>query len=139
MERKNEPNRGFLSPPGGKLHTDVAESPHQCAVREANEECGIVSDVNDWKMIGIVTEKNYPGIGNLMIFLFEYDKRLNTIPIDSIEGRFVFVPPEKIGTSNIPDTDKLFIWNFVLKDTRDLFCININCDLNPFISKIEQN
>lgn len=139
MERENEPNRGFLSPPGGKLHLSEAESPHKCAVREANEECAIVSGIEDWNLIGIVTEKEYPGIGNLMIFLFNYKKRLNSLPPDSNEGRFIFIPPENINTAKIPDTDKLYTWNLVLKDTKEFFCIDIDCTVNPFTCKIEQN
>jgi len=138
MERENEPNRGYLSPPGGKLHTNEAESPHKCAVREANEECGITSVTGDWSLIGTVTEKDYPGIGNLMIFLFRYRKKLNFLPSDSNEGRFLFVPPEKINTSKIPDTDKLYIWNFVLKEKKGIFCIDIDCTKIPFLCQIEQ-
>ena len=38
LERAQEPNRGFWSPCGGKLHTDDGESPYACACREAAEE-----------------------------------------------------------------------------------------------------
>ncbi|MSR43575.1 MAG: NUDIX domain-containing protein, partial [Pedosphaera sp.] len=31
LERTREPNRGFWSPPGGKLHTHEGESPYACA------------------------------------------------------------------------------------------------------------
>src|SRR6266446_2606202 len=41
LERAQEPNRGFWSPCGGKLHTDEGESPYACACREAHEELGI--------------------------------------------------------------------------------------------------
>ena len=42
LERVQEPNRGLWSPCGGKLHTDVGESPYACACREAQEELGLV-------------------------------------------------------------------------------------------------
>src|SRR6059058_767640 len=38
LERAQEPNLGFWSPCGGKLHTDAGESPYACACREAREE-----------------------------------------------------------------------------------------------------
>ena len=38
LERAQEPNRGLWSPCGGKLHTDIGESPYACACREAHEE-----------------------------------------------------------------------------------------------------
>jgi len=139
LKRANNPNKGFLSPPGGKLITVLAESPYQCAVREANEECGIVSLVTDWKLIGMVTEKNYPNIGNILIFLMEYKHPFNTTPDNFSEGDFVIVPESEIMNSNIPETDKLYIWNFVLKGDDNFFSISIDCDENPFRCIIETN
>ncbi len=139
LKRANNPNKGFLSPPGGKLKTVLAESPYQCAVREANEECGIVSLVTDWKLIGIVTEKNYPDIGNILMFLMEYKHPFNTTPDNFSEGDFVIVPESEIMNSNIPETDKLYIWNFVLKGDDNFFSISIDCNENPYRCTIETN
>ncbi len=130
---------GFLSPPGGKLKTDVAESPFLCAVREAYEECGIVSKTNDWNLLGIVTEKNYPNIGNIMMFLLMYNKPVDKLPADFSEGSFVFVPQSEIMNASIPDSDKLYIWNFVLKGNGNLFSISIDCDTTPFRCVTETN
>ena len=130
---------GFLSPPGGKLNTDIAESPFQCAVRESYEECGIVSDSKDWKLLGIVTEKNYPNIGNIMMFLLEYNKPLDTVPKEFEEGSFEFVPQSEIMNACIPESDKLYIWNFVLNGNGNLFSISIDCDTTPFRCVTETN
>ena len=138
MERVKDPNKGLLSPAGGKLHINEAESPFACAVREANEECGIISEIKDWELFGLITEKEYPGIGNLMIFMLEYKKRLKELPENSIEGDFVFVPADKILTSNIPETDKLFIWKFVLNRTSSFYCVHIDCTKNPYVCTVEQ-
>jgi 8-oxo-dGTP diphosphatase len=43
LERAQEPNLGYWSPCGGKLHTDIGESPYACACREAEEELGVNS------------------------------------------------------------------------------------------------
>ena len=137
LERSNEPNKGLLSPPGGKLQLDDAESPIACAIREAKEECNINSTHNDWKLIGIITEKNYPKIGNIMLFLFEYKNTLNEIPSDFQEGKYVYVPEEQILSSNIPESDKLYIWNFVLRNNDRFFSIHLNCDKNPYKCRIE--
>lgn len=137
LKRAKNPNKGFLSPPGGKLKTDFAESPFQCAVREAFEECGIVSETNDWKLLGIVTEKNYPDIGNIMMFLLEYKKPINSLPADFHEGMFEFVPESEIMNSRIPESDKLYIWNFVLGSNDTFFSISIDCDESPFRCSIE--
>lgn len=139
LKRAKDPNKGFLSPPGGKLLTDIAESPYQCAIRESKEECGIVSEVTDWKLLGIVTEKNYPNIGNIMMFLMEYNKSLEILPKNFYEGDFIFVPKSKIMESNIPETDKLFIWNFVLNGDDKFFSISIDCDEDPYRCIIETN
>lgn len=138
LERVKEPNKGFLSPPGGKLDFDIAESPVACAVRECREECGFDSKTSDWKLIGIVTEKSYPNIGDIMIFCFEYLYKIDKLPDSSVEGKFRFVSPEGILKANIPDTDKLFIWNFVLKNKSNLFSIHINCQSDPFRCIVEQ-
>ena len=129
----------MLSPPGGKLNTDSPESPYACAAREAYEECGIKSDTRDWKLKGIVTEKNYPGIGNIMVFLFEYLKSFDELPPDIAEGKFMFIHPDNLSESNIPETDKLYIWNFVLNNNDRIFSIYIDCDTHPFSLKIENN
>ena len=137
LERSNEPNKGLLSPPGGKLHLHDAESPFACAVREAQEECGIDSTPADWELLGIITEKNYPKIGNIMMFLFEYKGILNEQPSDFNEGKYVFVPKNKIYDSNVPDSDKLYIWNFVLKNNGRFFSIHLDCDESPYLCTVE--
>lgn len=139
LERVKEPNKGFLSPPGGKLKIDDIESPVACAVREAYEECSIKSHPTDWKLLGIITEKEYPNIGNIMIFCYEYLNKINTVPADSNEGRFKFVSPSEIKNANIPDTDKLFIWNFVLENKSNLFSIFIDCKTSPYRCIVEQD
>jgi hypothetical protein len=137
MERANHPNKGLLSPPGGKLRLDDAESPFICSVRESNEECGIVSEIKDWKLIGLITEKEYPNIGNIMIFMMEYQRRLEKLPAHSIEGNFLFVPAVDIMESNIPETDKKYIWNFVLNKERNFYSVYIDCSISPYVCVIE--
>ena len=137
MNRRNNPNKGLLSPPGGKLHTDEAESPFACAVREAREECNLVSDTKDWRLRGIVTERDYPNIGNIMLFVFEYKKSIEVLPEDSEEGVFCFVHPKDIQNSNIPETDKLYLWKFVLKNNDNIFSVHIDCTREPMRSVVE--
>ena len=130
LERAREPNRGLLSPPGGKC--EPAESPFKCASREAFEECGIISKPSDWDLIGIVTEKNYPGIGDIMIFLMKYRHKLSNLPTECNEGTFHFLKQTEIMDANIPVTDKLFIWNFVLNSGSKTFSVFIDCNKTPF-------
>jgi len=138
LERAKNPNKGLLSPPGGKLETEEGESPFGCAVREAKEECNIDSKPEDWKLIGIITEKEYPNIGNIMLFLFEYRHCVNEIPREINEGKFRFVNPSQFNNENIPETDKLFIWDFVLRSTQTLFSLHLDCSNDKIECTIEQ-
>lgn len=137
IKRANNPNKGFLSPPGGKINLNVAEFPFACAVREAREECGLFSNTKDWILRGIVTEYEYPDIGNIMLFAFEYKNSINIKPEDSKEGTFRFVNPKDIYKSNIPETDKLFIWKYFLENRNKFFSIYIDCSNNSMEGIVE--
>ena len=137
IKRAKNPNKGLLSPPGGKINTDIAESPFSCAVREAHEECGLISNTKDWILRGIITERSYPNIGNIMLFAFEYKNSISKIPKDSVEGSFSFVSPKDICKLNIPETDKLYIWKFVLGSKKELFSIYIDCSKEPVEGFVE--
>lgn len=136
MKRRREPNKGLMSPPGGKLHTETAESPSACAVREANEECRIISSGKDWRLRGIITEKSFPGAGNIMIFLMEYRKLLDKVPPECNEGSFCFIHPENLEKHDIPLTDKLFIWDKILNEDGIVFIESLDCTDYPEIKKI---
>lgn len=140
IERSNEPNKGLISPPGGKLIQEIAETPSGCAVREAKEECNLDSSPPDWKLKGIIAEKNYPGIGNLLIFCYLYEKTTDILPPKISEGTFRFVPVSQIFDNKLPETDKLFIWKYVLDDKVKFFSLRIDCsDINNLTCTIEQS
>lgn len=137
LERVKNPNQGLFSPPGGKLDVHLAESPIECAVREAHEECGIESKNEDWKLIGIMTEKEFPHIGNIMVFLFEFKKRINEVPPEFHEGKFHFISESELMSSNIPETDKKYIWSNILQNKNagknEVFFLNMDCTNYPEI------
>src|SRR5206468_3610697 len=68
LERALEPNRGYWSPCGGKLHTHLGESPHACACREAGEELGWVIRPADLHLTGLVSEHGYQGESHWLMF-----------------------------------------------------------------------
>ncbi len=138
MRRAKEPNMGLVSPPGGKLHTDEGESPAACAVREAFEECQVRSGTNDWRLMGIITEKNYPGIGNIMMFLMAFEKNCDSVPPPCNEGEFFFMRKECIFDEEIPLTDRHFIWEHVFSSENSAkpFDITIDCTKYPDLSLI---
>ena len=92
LERAQEPNRGRWSPPGGKLKTDLAESPYACACREAHEEMGLTLTPRDLHLTGLVSEHGYQGNTHWLMFLFEVRPRLTAVPPPHAEGTFQFFP-----------------------------------------------
>lgn len=133
MKRRKDPNKGLMSPPGGKLKTESAESPDECAAREAFEECRLVSKKNDWLLRGIITEKNFPHAGNIMIFLMEYKNRLTKLPDPCNEGSFFFINPNDLFKQELPVTDREFIWKYII-ESNDVFMISLDCTNYPAIS-----
>ncbi|MCY7361213.1 MAG: NUDIX domain-containing protein [Ignavibacteria bacterium] len=137
MERLKEPNKGLMSPPGGKLDLTEAESPSACAVREAFEECQINSSEDEWRLAGIVTEKEFPNAGNIMIFLMEYKKILEELPSECNEGSFRFIHPDKFSENKIPVTDKLFFWEKILTYSGEVFIMSLDCSNYPEVKLID--
>ncbi|MCC6233704.1 MAG: NUDIX domain-containing protein [Verrucomicrobiales bacterium] len=127
LERLREPNRGLWSPPGGKLHTDLGESPHQCAIREAGEELGVRLSVADLHLTGMVSESGYEGAAHWLMFLFEIRTRLSACPPDMAEGRFRFVAREELPSLALPVTDRERIWPWFWAHRGGFFAAHCCC------------
>src|SRR5688572_33425931 len=68
LHRRKMPNAGFYSPIGGKLHLDEGESPHDCALREIEEEIGLTLSHDDVHLCGIISECAYEGETHWLMF-----------------------------------------------------------------------
>ena len=110
LERAQEPNRGFWSPCGGKVHIDEGESPYACACREAREEIDLHLTPGDLHLAAVVSEHAYAGQGHWLMFLFEVKTRLRECPPPHSEGIFRFFPRETIAGLHIPQTDRDILW-----------------------------
>jgi 8-oxo-dGTP diphosphatase len=110
LERLREPNRGFWSPPGGKIDIDSGESPWSGACREAAEELGISIRPQDLHLTGIVSEQGYSDQAHWLMFLFEVRLRLKSLPADHVEGTFSFFERDQLEALKIPQTDREKIW-----------------------------
>lgn len=110
LERAQEPNRGQWSPCGGKLKTQIGESPYACACREAHEEIGLALTPADLHLTGIVSEHGYQGQAHWLMFLFEVKRRLVALPPPIREGRFAFFPRAALADLPVPQTDRETIW-----------------------------
>jgi 8-oxo-dGTP diphosphatase len=127
LERAQEPNRGFWSPPGGKLHTDEGESPYACACREAREELGLTIQPADLHLTGIVSEHGYQGNAHWLMFLFEVKPRLKALPADHREGNFKFFQRAALGELKLPETDRESIWPWFWQYRGGFFAAHCHC------------
>ncbi|HNQ88530.1 MAG TPA: NUDIX domain-containing protein [Verrucomicrobiota bacterium] len=110
LERAQEPNRGLWSPCGGKLKTEIGESPYACACREAEEELGLRLRPEDLHLTGLVSEHGYQGQAHWLMFLFEIRPRLDRTPPPIREGRFQFFARGSIEALRLPATDREQLW-----------------------------
>lgn len=110
LHRHQEPNLGLWSPCGGKLHSALGESPHQCACREAGEEMGLRLQPQDLHLTGVVSEHGYAGQAHWLMFLFEVRRPVVAVPPPIREGVFAFHPPAALEALPLPITDREHLW-----------------------------
>jgi 8-oxo-dGTP diphosphatase len=127
MERVKEPNLGLWSPCGGKLKTDIGESPFACACREAREELSIQLTPSDLHLAGLISEHGYAGQSHWLMFLFEIKPRLKTCPEPCNEGRFAFFTRTELTGLKIPQTDRERIWPWIWQYRGGFFAAHCHC------------
>ena len=128
MERAQDPNRGLWSPCGGKLLTEIGESPYACACREAAEELQLKITPSGLHLAGIVSEHGYQGQSHWLMFLFEIKVRLTSIPAQHREGRFAFFSRSEIERLELPPTDRQRIWPWFWQYRGGFFSAHCQCD-----------
>jgi 8-oxo-dGTP diphosphatase len=127
LERAQEPNRGLWSPCGGKLKTDLGESPYACACREAREELQVELTAADLHLTGLVSEHGYQGQTHWLMFLFEVRRRFQTVPQPIDEGRFQFFARSDLATLALPRTDREQIWPLFWRHRGGFFAAHCHC------------
>ena len=127
LERAQEPNLGMWSPCGGKLHTDVGESPYACACREAQEELDVTISASDLHLAGLVSEHGYQGQSHWLMFLFELKRKLLTTPAPHREGKFQFFPRAALAGLKLPQTDRERIWPWFWEHRGRFFAAHCHC------------
>jgi len=110
MLRAKPPNLGVWSPIGGKLETEIGESPFECAVRETCEETGFQVAASDLHLFAMIAEKAYEGQTHWLMFLFHCRRPIAALPPEIAEGRFGFFSRAAIESLAIPETDKKALW-----------------------------
>jgi 8-oxo-dGTP diphosphatase len=127
MQRAQEPNLGLWSPCGGKLRTELGESPYACACREAREEIDLAIEPSDLRLTGLVSEHGYAGQAHWLMFLFEVRPKLRALPPPHREGKFGFFDPAELNNLPLPDTDKEQIWPLFWKHRGGFFAGHCRC------------
>jgi 8-oxo-dGTP diphosphatase len=121
LQRKCPPNVGLWSPVGGKLKTELGESPLECALRETREETGWVLQPDDLHLFAYISESAYQNQSHWLIFLYHCLKPLACLPPDMEEGHFAFHSPQALENLPIPDSDRRWLWPLYFKH-RHGFC-----------------
>ena len=129
MLRAKPPNLGVWSPIGGKLETEIGESPFECAVRETQEETGLVLTTAELHLFAMIAEKAYEGQSHWLLFLFRAKLPIIALPPDIAEGRFGFFSRAAIDTLPIPETDRTALWP-IYDRYRDHF-VALRADCGP--------
>jgi 8-oxo-dGTP diphosphatase len=127
MQRAQEPNLGLWSPCGGKLNTELGESPYACACREAAEELQLQLSASDLHLNGLVSEHGCAGQSHWLMFLFEVKTRLTSLPPQHREGRFEFFPQEELPGLKLPQTDRDRIWPWFWQFRGGFFAAHCRC------------
>jgi 8-oxo-dGTP diphosphatase len=138
MLRAKQPNLGVWTPIGGKLEMATGESPLQCAVRETEEETGLLVEEKDMHLFAMIAEKAYQGDTHWLMFLFRCKTPIESLPPDIIEGKFAFHSREAIKQLAIPETDQAALWP-IFDQYRDGFVsLRADCSVSPIKITLEQ-
>jgi 8-oxo-dGTP diphosphatase len=129
MLRAKQPNFGVWSPIGGKLETEIGESPFECAVRETREETGHEIASSDLHLFATIAEKAYEGQAHWLMFLFRCRRPIASLPKDIQEGKFGFFSRAAVSALPIPETDRTALWP-IYDAYRDRF-VSLKADCAP--------
>lgn len=115
-KKKNDSMKDYWIGLGGHVDIENGESPHDCIIREVQEESGLIVSP---KLRGIITFRNVePEKDDWYAYVFtasEFEGELT----DSTEGDLEWVGDDKLNDINIPDGDRLFLaW---LREDKSLF------------------
>ncbi len=108
IKKKNDYHYGKWNGLGGKF--ELGECPEECAIREIEEESGLI--IKNIKMKGFITFPMFDGKDDWYVFLFTTDEYEGEL-IDSNEGNLDWIPNDKLTEINLWEGDKYFIpWLF---------------------------
>ena len=134
LHRAKQPNKGMYSPIGGKLEPATGESPHGCAIRETQEETGLVVHPGEIRLMGMVSETAYEGQCHWLLFLYEISRPIDHDEIAAYEmneGTLEWLDRDQIDDLDLPKTDREIIWPLVAQYGGGFFACHIDCSHEP--------
>ncbi len=104
IKKENDMHRGKWNGLGGKM--EAGETPEECAIREVQEESGLVVDRLHLK--GFITFPMFDGVKDWYVFLFVID-RFSGKMIESPEGKLEWINNEDLLNLPLWEGDKIFL------------------------------
>jgi 8-oxo-dGTP diphosphatase len=139
IERNKAPNKGFWSPIGGKLEMALGESPHEAAQRETKEEIGVDVTCDDLHLFAMISEKHYEDRIHWLMFLYQCQTVLKSLPPPIDEGRFAFIPESAIPDLHMPETDRKILWPLYFERRAGFTALKADCHSSqPLAITIEE-
>ncbi|MCZ6688914.1 MAG: 8-oxo-dGTP diphosphatase [Planctomycetota bacterium] len=107
IRRKREPNKGLFVAPGGKIR--LRESPHECVLREVEEETGL--EPTAAKLCAIITQVAPVRGQQWMLFVYRIDRFRGRLRGTPREGAPTWVSIRSVvhGDLPIPEADRVFM------------------------------
>jgi len=139
IRRAKEPNKGQYSMIGGKLDTETGESPAQCARREIKEEAGIDVPIERLRLVGMVSEQAFLGIGHWLMFIYRVDGPVEVEPRVIREGALEWRAEEELDRLPQPETDRKVIWPLLRAGAGGFFSVHIDCTGEEMAWSVEQS
>lgn len=109
-KKENDYHEGKWNGLGGKF--EQGESPEECAIRELEEESGLIA--KELILKGHITFPLFDGKDDWYVFVFTIPKFEGAL-IDCNEGHLEWIPNEKLSDLNLWEGDKHFI-NWLFQD-----------------------
>lgn len=127
LHRRKPPNQDLYSPIGGKLEQSVGESPTMCAIREIEEETGLIVAAKDLHLTGIVSEESFDDRMHWLMFIFEHRGAVHVDRLEFDEGKLEWHERSELPKLAIPRTDREVIWPLFWQHRGGFFAVHIRC------------